>query len=247
MIYDFRKGKSALYFSSLLAVDYEYDVQDFILSNSTLEHDHIGYYRVSKKNGFVRLGSFLPEYKDIQFKRTPAFHIHDCQTTDRLGRRMKVTNSARNTYWSLDKQKEVEADLEICWECLKKLRREYKISMGLNTFNNFVLSLEENPRTKQTIVDGNGYTINWKQLSFCYRDFRRFTCEKCGFKAKNEAEQRFLHSHHRNGIKTDNNRSNLQCLCVKCHSNVDDHHRAKFSLEGLSLLLDFEQHINTAT
>lgn len=247
MIYDFRKGKSARFFSSLLALDYEYDVQDFILSTVTLEHDHIGYYHKSKKNGFVRLGSFLPQYKDIQHRRAPAFHIHDCQTTDMLDRKMKVTNSARNTYWSVDRRKDIEADLEICRDCLKKLRREYKISMGLNTFNNFVLSLEENHRTKQTIVDGNGYTINWKQLSFCYRDLRRFTCESCGYKAKSESEQRFLHTHHINGNKIDNNRLNLKCLCIKCHSNVDDHHRNKFSLEGLTMMLEFEQHINTAT
>ena len=243
MIYDFRKGKSALYFSSLLAIDYDYDIQDYIISDTKLEHDHIGYFQKSKKNGFVRLGNFLPEFHDVKYNKSPALHVYNCSTTDELGKIMKVTNSARNTYWSIDKKKNVLAELEICKKCYKRLRHEYKISMGTNTFNNFILGLEESNRTKQTVVDANGYIINWKQVSFCYRDFKRFTCENCGYKATSEQEYKFLHTHHINGIKTDNRRDNLQCLCVKCHSNVDEHHREKFQLEGLIQLLDFENHI----
>lgn len=244
MIYDFRKGKSALYFSSLLAIDYEYDIQDYVVSNTKLEHDHIGYFQKCKRNGFVRLGHFLPDYHDVKFGRSPALHVFDCSTTDELGKKMKVTNSAKNKFWSIDKNKAVQSNLEICKKCAKRLRSEFRISMGNKTFNDFILSLEESNRTKQIVVDGNGYIINWKQVSFCYRDSRNFVCEKCGFKASSEAEYKFLHTHHINGIKTDNSRENLQCLCVKCHSNVDEYHREKFQIEGLQTLLEFEKYFD---
>ena len=31
------------------------------------------------------------------------------------------------------------------------------------------------------------------------------------------------------GDKLDNRESNLECLCIKCHSEVDDTHRRNFS------------------
>lgn len=244
MIYDFRKGKSALFFSSLLNVEYDFDIQEYTLSREKLEQDHIGYYQKSKKNGFVRLGSFLPSYNDLRFGTTPALHIYHCSTTEEMGTKMIVTNSARNSYFSRDTHEQISADLQICKECAKHLRSEYRLSLGTNTFNNFILALEESNRTKQTLVDARGYILNWRQVSFCYRDFKRFSCEKCGFKASTKEQYKFLHTHHINGVKTDNHRSNLQCLCIKCHSEVDNHHRTKFQLEGLAALIEFEEYIN---
>lgn len=240
MIYDFRKGLSAQFFSKLLSVNYDFDVEEFTLSREELQQDEIGYFKKTKKNGMVRLGAFLPEYSDLKYHATPALHIYQCSTTEEKGRRMKIANSSRNTYWSRDKNKQITTDLQICKECAKHLRNHYKIAMGTNTFNNFILALEENPRTKQTLVDASGYILNWRQVSHCFRDFKRFTCEKCGFKAGSEKQQKFLHTHHLNGIKTENTRANMQCLCVKCHSEVDEHHKNKFALEGLSQLLEFE-------
>ncbi|MBA5245845.1 HNH endonuclease [Marnyiella aurantia] len=241
MIYDFRKGHSAQYFSKLLTINYDFDVEEITLSREQLQQDEIGYFKRTKNNGMVRLGAFLPQYKDITYASTPALHIYQCETTEEKGFKMQIANSSRNNYWSRDRSKHVQAELQICKVCAKHLRNHYKISMGTNTFNNFILALEESSRTKQTLVDSSGYIINWRQVSHCFRDLKRFTCEKCGYKANNEQHYKYLHTHHISGVKTDNQRSNLQCLCVKCHSEVDDHHQKKFALEGLSQLLEFEQ------
>lgn len=238
MIYDFTKGKSALYFSNLLKVEYDFDFNEFYLSQAELEFDNIGFFQKSQKNGFMRLGIFLPEYNDGHYKKNPVLHIYNCNTTDDLSQRMKVTNSSKNTFYSRDSKHNVSTNLEICKNCTRNLRKKFNIHLGLNTFSHFVLALEESEK-KQLVTDSNGYIINWQQVSYCYRDTKNFICEKCGYKAKEINEQKYLHTHHIDRIKTNNKRNNLQCLCVKCHSEVDDFHRAKFSFEGLSQLDEF--------
>ena len=241
MIYDFTKGKSALYFSSLMTVDYNFEFNEFILNQEDLEYDHIGFVTKSKKNGMMRLGIFLPEFNNIQFGKNPVLHIFNCDTTEDLSRNMKVTCSTYNTFFSRDAHKNISTNLELCKKCVRNLRKKHNLRLGVNNFNNFILGLEESDR-RQTIIDADGYIINWRQVSYCYRDTKNFTCEKCGFKAKDMAERKFLHTHHIDKVKINNKRDNLQCLCIKCHSEVDEHHRKKFAFEGLSQLSDFLRH-----
>ena len=241
MIYDFTKGKSALYFSTLLKVDYDFDFNEFYLSQEELEFDKIGFFQKSLKNGFMRLGIFLPEFRNVTYRKNPVLHIYNCDTTEDLSIRMKVTNSSLNTFYSLEKKQNISANLEICKKCTRNLRKKFNIQLGLNTFSHFVLALEESEK-RQLLTDHNGYIINWQQVSYCYRDTKNFICEKCGYKAKELNEQKFLHTHHVDKVKTNNKRNNLQCLCVKCHSEVDDFHKAKFSFEGLSQLDEFLRH-----
>jgi hypothetical protein len=241
MIYDYTKGKSAIYFSTLLKVDYDFDFNEYFLNQEELEFDNIGFYQKSAKNGFMRLGIFLPEYNEVKFGKNPVLHIYNCDTTDDISRRMKVTTTSQNTFFSRDRNKNIKANLEICKKCTRNLRKKFDLRLGLNTFSNFVLALEETDK-RQLITNSDGYIINWKQVSYCYRDTKNFICEKCGYKAKEINEQKFLHTHHIDGIKTNNKRNNLQCLCVKCHSEVDEFHRAKFSFEGLSQLQEFLMH-----
>lgn len=238
MIYDFRKGKSAIYFSSLIHVAYDYDIDEFILSQNELEFDEIGFYERTTKYGFVRLGAYLPEYSNVKYGRHPALHIYNCDTTDDLSRKMNVCKSSKNTYFSRNERKNITTNLEICKDCAKRLKKRYNVNLGTNTFNNFVLALEESEK-KQTITDGNGYILNWQQVSYCYRDTKNFTCERCNFKAIYDTEKKYLHTHHRDRDKKNNSRSNLECLCVECHSTVDQYHKEKFSFEGLKPLNDF--------
>ena len=102
MIYDFTKGASALYFSTLLNVEYNFDFSEFELSQKDLDYDEIGYFQRSKKNGFTRLGIFLPEYNDEKYGSNPALHIFNCDTTEDLSRRMRVTLSSHNNFYSRD-------------------------------------------------------------------------------------------------------------------------------------------------
>lgn len=241
MIYDFTKGASALYFSTLLNVEYNFDFSEFELSQKDLDYDEIGYFQRSKKNGFTRLGIFLPEYNDEKYGSNPALHIFNCDTTADLSRRMRVTLSSHNNFYSRDQHKTVSTTLEICRKCARNLRRKYNLKLGTNSFNNFILALEESERTKQKITDSRGYILNWQQVSYCFRDSKGFKCEKCGFGVTDEKDKKYLHTHHINRDKTNNHRNNLQCLCVKCHSEVDECHRNKFALDGLAQLIAFSE------
>ena len=40
----------------------------------------------------------------------------------------------------------------------------------------------------------------------------------------NDYDKQYMHVHHINGDKLNNDESNLRCLCVYCHAHVDDHH-----------------------
>lgn len=47
-----------------------------------------------------------------------------------------------------------------------------------------------------------------------------------------------MQTHHKNGVKTDNREGNLECLCIKCHSEVDDTHRRNFSSAAQKVLIE---------
>ncbi|WPU32705.1 HNH endonuclease [Pseudoalteromonas piscicida] len=48
-----------------------------------------------------------------------------------------------------------------------------------------------------------------------------YTCEQCGVELSQY--KRLLHTHHINGVKTDNSISNLRALCLDCHKKQPKH------------------------
>ena len=60
-----------------------------------------------------------------------------------------------------------------------------------------------------------------------------YTCAKCGFGGnmlRNKLDRKFFHTHHKIAWElTNTKRENLQCLCILCHSNIDDIHKINFN------------------
>jgi len=68
------------------------------------------------------------------------------------------------------------------------------------------------------------YVEDRNQISKKLREQKNYTCQICGFRARNTYEQRFIHTHHTNGDLANNTKENLKVLCIKCHSEVDLYH-----------------------
>ena len=72
--------------------------------------------------------------------------------------------------------------------------------------------------------DKEGYSRNWAIISRAIRDEREWTCEECNIELKDsKAKRRILHVHHRDRNKKNNHETNLQVLCISCHSNREGH------------------------
>jgi len=70
----------------------------------------------------------------------------------------------------------------------------------------------------------NVYSKYWDKISTQVKVKRNYTCTNCGYKPKNDYDKRFIHTHHVNGDKRNNYEDNLQVLCIKCHSEIDQFH-----------------------
>lgn len=134
---------------------------------------------------------------------------------------------------------EEEVDnLPICKYCVAQIR-EY----GNMTSSDFVeilrqaRSKDEQPEVQE--VDIFGYTRDWDQISKTYREAHDYTCERCGLHIDDMFDRQYIHCHHKDENKLNNQASNLECLCIRCHSRVDELHLRNFSTGANALLLKY--------
>lgn len=178
------------------------------------------------------------DYNLERFPDGPKAHLCNCKTIQEFIERGQFTQHYRYANTLKIKVKNtglepaVEVDFEnipICKYCLKELRDKYGPLVKVDDFIKYQEEHDGRKRGEEVEVRNDGYIRDWEVLSRAYREERNYTCEKCGLKIDNPFDQRFMHVHHKNGDKKNNDKSNLQCLCIRCHSKVNEVHRNNFS------------------
>lgn len=182
-----------------------------------------------KRKGYM----YMDTYKVEELHTFPKFHLVECQVIRNfingglLNTYYRFSNAVSNDIIERTNDKIVYPDkvLQLCSFCQKM------ITDDIDTTENFFDTLNpDDMKNTDEEMDIFGYSRNWNKLSKDYRKHVQFTCEECGIQIANRLDQRFLHTHHVNGNKLDNSKSNLQCLCICCHARVDANHESNFSV-----------------
>ena len=135
---------------------------------------------------------------------------------------------------------EVEVSgLQLCGYCSQILASKFENESHNSTdFVGLLKQTENISPNENEEVDIFGYTKNWEQISQAFRHIHKFTCEHCKIQIVNPFDQHFIHTHHKNGNKIDNRESNLECLCIRCHSEIDDHHKLRLNSGANKIILN---------
>lgn len=174
------------------------------------------------------------------------FHITCCVTLKSMIKQNRynkyvVTNDTNGIFkvnFIIDnKPVEKEIKLNVCKHCLKNLNwKGYKKSYGNAAkliYKNFSLEEffktvnEDNQKNFLILPEHtaesaplNVYPETWAKISKLLRTENGYICSDCH---KKITDTKNLHVHHRNGIKNDCSRSNLEVLCAECHQKRHNH------------------------
>lgn len=174
----------------------------------------------------------------------PRFHIRKCQTIqsfmDTAGHIPQYRKANTSKVWVRDiddamEDKEISS-LPLCKFCLAMAQEAYQ-SMSTSDFVELLKNTEEAVPEEDVEVDIFGYTKDWETISREIREEHDYTCEKCGLKIIDPYDQHYIHVHHKNGRKTDNRLSNLQCLCLRCHAHSDEIHKERLIHTGANRII----------
>jgi len=83
----------------------------------------------------------------------------------------------------------------------------------------------------------NLYSESWPTISQVVKDSNNHTCKECQWQPKSSDQNQYLHVHHINFKKFDNNLTNLNVLCIDCHSKQPNHKHIRKSKEWKNFFL----------
>jgi len=173
------------------------------------------------------------------------FHVADCdmlQTMRNHGRYERYVVASRwdgkfkvnRFYFEQLVEEDVECEIPVCKKCLRRLNykgyrnkaRPVKLHIWekfnlFDFFDKYSSRITRLPRHTDATAPLNTYSPDWATISTRYRESVNWTCEECGLNLKDHKS--FLHVHHKNGVESDNDRQNLQALCIEHHAQKPNH------------------------
>lgn len=251
-IYDFKKLKATLesigYTIGEAKPYVPIEVADVNLSNvqsGEVEITNEGIYYVDPNTGNKQQIFLYMRNYDMASYGKPRFHITNCETLKSLGtKKYRRANTGTVIVYDTSQERDVEVSgLPLCKNCLKIIRAarqfDYGYDMTSDEFEQILRAAgEDSENDQEPDTDLEGYTWKWQKISEAYRTKNNYTCEICGFHPESRMDRQFIHVHHKDGRKTNNRESNLQCLCIACHSNVNPAHQENFSKGANRVMLD---------
>lgn len=206
------------------------DVKPEDVTNGTMEFREDGIFVLGSDGRERQVFLYKKDYRMHQYGK-PRFHICKCEkigefiSSGRFRQHYVRANTEPVPVKNLDNRGIIEevSGLPLCKYCLDMISNV----TALNT-TQFVELLKaangENHQEENLETNLFGYTRDWEYISRELREKHNYTCENCGLKLEDDYDKQFLHVHHISGDKTNNDESNLKCLCLYCHAHVDDHH-----------------------
>lgn len=191
--------------------------------------------------------------KDYRLEKygLPRFHICRCQVIEEFiasggfKSHYYKTNSVPVTIIDLDdfNEKKKISNLPLCTYCQRLFYKNTNIDLNNATSEEFVEMLKAQDNSEDE-VDLFGYVRDWDMISKHIREEKDYTCENCGLQITDLYDRQYIHVHHIDGEKLNNNKSNLKCLCFYCHAHVDNNHKRKltFGANGVMYRYFYEKY-----
>ena len=181
----------------------------------------------------------------------PKFHLADCVTLETMRSQNRYDRyvvsqqtdglfpvRAYDHLTDRRDQDEILSRIQPCKNCLRQLdyegfdsashherRRIFEQFDLTEFFATYETMFRTLPRlTRHTMGEGQ-YTADWARLSTRLRRAANWICSECSVNCSNDRD--LLHVHHRDGNRGNNQRNNLQILCIDCHSRQPGHSRLR--------------------